>query len=88
MLLLSTEFDEYLDCLVQKTHTPPKSWKWIEVMFAQYCGSTCCSVSKSCRMYKKDLHDPDNHSGLITHLEPDILKCEDKWALDKELDTA
>ena len=30
---------------------------------------------------KKDLHDPDNHSGVITHLEPDILKCEVKWAL-------
>ena len=31
--------------------------------------------------YKKDLHDPDNHDGLITHLEPDILKREVKWAL-------
>ena len=31
--------------------------------------------------YKKDLHDPDNHDGVITHLEPDILKCEVKWAL-------
>ena len=32
-------------------------------------------------LYKKDLHDPDNHDGVITHLEPDILKCEVKWAL-------
>ena len=32
-------------------------------------------------LYKKDLHDPDNHCGLITHLEPDILECEVKWAL-------
>ena len=32
-------------------------------------------------MYKKDLHDPDNHDGVITHLEPDILECEVKWAL-------
>ena len=32
-------------------------------------------------LYKKDLHDPDNHNGLITHLEPDILECEVKWAL-------
>ena len=32
-------------------------------------------------LYKKDLHDPDNHNGMITHLEPDILKCEVKWAL-------
>ena len=30
---------------------------------------------------RKDLHDPDNHEGVITHLEPDILKCEVKWAL-------
>ena len=32
-------------------------------------------------LYKKVLHDPDNHDGVITHLEPDILECEDKWAL-------
>ena len=32
-------------------------------------------------LYKKDFHDPDNHSGMITHLEPDILECEVKWAL-------
>ena len=32
-------------------------------------------------LYKKDLHDPDNHDGMITHLEPDILECEVKWAL-------
>ena len=32
-------------------------------------------------LYKKDLHDPDNHNGLITDLEPDILECEVKWAL-------
>ena len=30
---------------------------------------------------KKDLHDPDNHDGMITHLEPDILECEVKWVL-------
>ena len=32
-------------------------------------------------LYKKDLHNPDNHDGVITHLEPDILECEPKWAL-------
>ena len=32
-------------------------------------------------LYKKDLYDPDNHNGVITHLEPDILECEVKWAL-------
>ena len=31
-------------------------------------------------LYKKDLHDPDNHDGVITHLEPDILECEVNWA--------
>ena len=34
-------------------------------------------------LYKKVLHDPDNHDGMITHLEPDILDCEVKWALRK-----
>ena len=33
-------------------------------------------------LYKKDLHDPDNHNGMITHLEPDILECEVKWVLE------
>ena len=33
-------------------------------------------------LYKKDLHDPDKHDGVITHLEPDILECEVKWALE------
>ena len=33
-------------------------------------------------LYKKDLHDPDNHNGVTTHLEPDILECKVKWALE------
>ena len=33
-------------------------------------------------LYKKDLHNPDNHDGVITHLEPDILECEVKWVLE------
>ena len=36
---------------------------------------------KHTELYKKDLHDPDNHNHVITHLEPDILECEVKWAL-------
>ena len=36
-------------------------------------------------LYKKDLHDPDNHHGVITHLEPDILECEVKWALGSNM---
>ena len=33
-------------------------------------------------LYKKHLHNPDNHNGVITHLEPDILECEVKWAIE------
>ena len=36
-------------------------------------------------LYKKDLHDPDNHNGVLTHLEPNILECEVKWALGTKL---
>ena len=38
-------------------------------------------------LYKKGLHIPDNHDGVITHLEPDILECEVKWALEASLQT-
>ena len=38
-------------------------------------------------LYKKGLNDPDNHDGVITHLEPDILECEVNWALEASLQT-
>ena len=38
-------------------------------------------------LYKKDLHDPENHKGVISHLEPDLLECEVKWALGISLQT-
>ena len=38
-------------------------------------------------LHKKDLYDADNHDGVITHLEPDILECEVKWALESPLRT-
>ena len=38
-------------------------------------------------LYKKELHDPDNHNGVIIHLEPDILECKVKWALEASLRT-
>ena len=38
-------------------------------------------------LYKKGLHDPDNHDGMITQLEPDILECEVKWVLETSLRT-
>ena len=40
------------------------------------------SWQKYTELYKKDLHHPDNHDGVITHLEPDILECEVNWALE------
>ena len=40
-----------------------------------------CQEYTQQELYKKDLHDPDNHNGVITHLETDILECEVKWAL-------
>ena len=39
-------------------------------------------ITEAEELYKKDLHDPDNHDGVIIHLEPDILLCEVKWALE------
>ena len=39
-------------------------------------------------LYEKDLHDPYNHNGMITHLEPDILECEVKWALNITMNKA
>ena len=49
-------------------------------------------IKKMCQeyteeLYKKDLHDPDNYDGVITHLEPDILECEVNWALKASLGT-
>ena len=38
-------------------------------------------LQENTELYKKDHHDPDNHEGVITHLEPDILECEVKWTL-------
>ena len=46
---------------------------------ADYINKRCQKYTEE--LYRKDLHDPDNHNGVITHLEPDILKCEVKWAL-------
>ena len=37
------------------------------------------------QLHKKDLHDPDNHNGMVTHLGPDIPECEVKWALEESL---
>ena len=46
---------------------------------AEYIKKKCQEYTE---LYKKDLHDPDNHNDVFTHLEPDILECEVKWALE------
>ena len=52
----------------------------MELMEAEYIKKRWQEYTEE--LYKKDLHDPDNHNGVITHLEPDILKCKVKWALE------
>ena len=62
------------------------------VVFLTICkNNPCLETKKNCtktnkqkteELYKKDLQDPDNHNAVITHLEPDILECEVKWALE------
>ena len=46
------------------------------------CDSIDCSQEYTEELYKKELHDPDNHNGVITDLEPDILEWEVRWALE------
>ena len=46
------------------------------------CLSMRFSRQEYIELYKKDFHDPDNHDGVITNLEPNILECEVKWALE------
>src|SRR5574339_449341 len=52
------------------------------VFFYNLCYKVCFRWQEHTEeLYKKDLHDPDNHDGVVTDLEPDILECEVKWAL-------
>ena len=65
---------------------PGMVWLWFG-MTRGWDSSNLCSVKKRWQeyteeLYKKDLHNPDNHNGVITHLEPDILEWEVKWALE------
>ena len=54
---------------------------WSDLAAAAETERTINTDTDTEELYKKDLHDPDNHNGVITHLEPDILECEVKWAL-------
>ena len=56
-----------------------KGQKWYDLTEAEDIKKRCQEYME---LYKTDLHDPDNHDGVITHLEPDILECEVKWALE------
>ena len=56
-----------------------KGQKWVDLTEAEDIKKRWQEYTEE--LYKKDLHDPDNHNGVITHLEPDILECEIKWAL-------
>ena len=69
----------------------PLLWHYKKWYILKFCAqdmlpNKCQDIKKRWQeyteeLYKKDLHDPDNHDGVITHLEPDILECEVKWAL-------
>ena len=57
-----------------------KGQKWYDLTEADYIKKRWQEYTEE--LYKKDLHDPDNHDGVITHLEPDILEFEVRWALE------
>ena len=60
-----------VSCITKCVTEPPKKKMMTKKKWQEYTK----------KLYKKDRHDPDNHNGVITHLEPDILECEVKWAL-------
>jgi len=64
-------FHVYMGIIKERNGTKLTEAEDIKKMWLQYTEE----------LYKKDLHDPDNHDGVITHLEPDILECRVKWAL-------
>ena len=65
---------------MQRNHGHNKGQKWYDLTEAEYIKKRWQEYTEE--LYKKDLHDQDNHDGVITHLEPDILECEVKWALE------
>ena len=64
-------FHAKTDSIKQKWYGPKEEAEDIKRRWQEYTEE----------LYKKDLHDPDNHNGVISHLEQDILECEVKWAL-------
>ena len=59
---------------------PIKDWNGLDLTEAEDIQKRWQEYTEE--LYKKDLHDPDNHDGVITNLEPDIMECEVKWALE------
>ena len=96
--LLKPVYLSYLDTLQLSPLCGKPSWLLKQlnlccvVVFLTICkNNLCLEAKKNCtktnkqkteELYKKDLQDPDNHNAVITHLEPDILECEVKWALE------
>ena len=62
--------------------TSLKIWKFMVLVLMKPGLENLCWQEYTEKLYKIDLHDPDNHNGVITDLEPDILGCEVKWALE------
>ena len=68
-----------------EVHGVTKSWKWLSD-WTKLNWTEAEDIKQRWQeyteeLYKEDLHNPENHDGVITHLEPDILECEVKWAL-------
>ena len=61
--------------------------EWVTIAFSYQKQILKRGVKNAGELYKKDLNDPDNYDDVITDLEPDILECEVKWALERSLGT-
>ena len=72
----------FLSNWILKCEYMAESLSWLFLFTETTEDSPIQKIWTHLRSSKKDLHDPDNHNGVITHLEPDILKCEVKWALE------
>ena len=59
-----------------------KRTKYLEIKLLKEMRRGGKNTQKNTQKYKKDLHNPDNHDGVFTHQEPNILECEVKWALE------
>ena len=70
---------EWVAIPFSKGSSRPRDWNWVSCIAGRFF--TIWATKDTEELHKKDLDDPDNHDGIITHLEPDILECKVKWAL-------